>query len=454
MTKLSMTARILGTGMLLVPVFVLVVAIAIHQLFSTQEKQFRQDRILTQVYSLLGAIDEADSGSLAFNDERVDPRLSSPEFDLFASVSIGVKVVWRSASWLDDGLTSSSTSSRANGLVYGEYNSDLNARLYCGIQTAEWELASAIVPVAVRVCEPSENLEDKLYEIDLQIIFWLLGAGLTLLVATGIAFVISLKPLNKVAVDLALVQRGELEGLSGDYPRELRQLTHSINALIDNERGNLKRYRAALDDLAHSIKTPLAVVKSSLYSKEQPDQNKNVDIDAQISRIDEIITYQLNRAVMANKQLYLKAVDVAPILDKIVNSVTKVYLNKSIDTELAVDDTVKFQGEPGDLYEIFGNIIENAFKHAVSAIKISINYSPDKSCWQLKVDDDGPGIPLSDVERIFQRGQRGDTKAAGQGLGLALVADITEAISAEIEVGVSRLGGASVTVSFKNNTIM
>ncbi|ALN59682.1 MULTISPECIES: ATP-binding protein [Lysobacter] len=279
------------------------------------------------------------------------------------------------------------------------------------------------------------------------------GAGVILLLLQALIMQWSLRPLKRVIEELKRVQRGMASRMSERHPRELEPLTESINAFIESERENLDRQRNTLADLAHSLKTPLAVLRARLDddSGAQMDKELREDLDLQLRRMNELVSYQLARAASGGHALFAAPIAIEPHAEEIVRGLEKVYASKGILCEFDLADGVQFHGEPGDLQELLGNLLENAFKWANSRVLLTVK--PGETAAQrrpgllLAVDDDGPGIPAEKVAKILQRGVRGDERVHGHGIGLAIVQDLVRGYRGTLDVTASEeLGGTRFEV--------
>jgi two-component system sensor histidine kinase PhoQ len=218
----------------------------------------------------------------------------------------------------------------------------------------------------------------------------------------------------------------------------------NLNALLLGERRRVSRYRDTLGNLAHSLKTPLAVMRSSL-PLESPGP-----LGAEIERMRGIIEHQLKRAAASGGALLGSApVEVAAVAAELRLALLKVYAGKDLALELALAPGAQFIGDRGDLTELLGNLLDNACKWCNSRVRLSgggdASAGPRERL-QLLVEDDGPGISAADRARVLERGVRADEKVPGHGLGLAMVQDTVELYGGRLEVDASPLGGARFTV--------
>lgn len=316
-----------------------------------------------------------------------------------------------------------------------------------------WEISDIkAVNVTVHVAENTVMMDRQVNAFRRALWVYLGAAGVLLLVVQTLALRWSLAPLRRVVSDMEGVTSGRQERLEGHYPQELTLLTDSLNEMIDVGREQIARNRNILADLAHSLKTPLAVVRSELDSDHSPEEVRKT-LGEQVTRMNQIVAYQLSRAATSGHQTFAAPLPIAPCAEEIVLSLEKVYADKNVLCEFDIDPSACFYGEQGDLMELLGNLLENAFKWARHRVLLTVRamtISPQRrAAILITVEDDGPGIAPEDVERLLQRGVRGDERVHGHGIGLAIVQDLVKAYRGELAVERSNeLGGASFVVRF------
>jgi len=288
---------------------------------------------------------------------------------------------------------------------------------------------------------------------------WLGGAAMVLLLMQLVLMRWVLSPLHRMAQDLKQIETGEADQLDENYPLELQGVTKNLNVLIETERKQQDRYRTTLGDLAHSLKTPLAVIGGVMQSLSEksakPDSSKQQleSVNEQLVRMNQIVSYQLQRAVQANNTNYLsRQVNVANTVQKVMAALAKVYVDKGIKTEASLDPRVTFSGDERDLLEVLGNVLDNAFKYGKQTIEVEVNpIEGEASGLEIVVEDDGPGISADKQEFVLQRGARADTLVQGQGIGLAVVTDIISSYNGTIKVEQGKLGGARIVIVFHSD---
>jgi len=249
----------------------------------------------------------------------------------------------------------------------------------------------------------------------------------------------SLNPLGKLKKELINIEQGQADLLSAKYPKELELVTNQLNTLLKTEQAQRKRYRNALSDLAHSLKTPLAVMQSQ--------QDLSTTSQEQLTAINLMVEHQLKRAQSAGQFSWHLGVNIAPIVNKLTKSLEKIYRDKSLDIDVEVDAKLIFKGDESDLLEILGNLLDNACKAAKYQVKLLVHQQQQSLV--IEVEDDGHGIPLAKREEILQRGMRADTYQQGHGIGLAIVRDLVESYQGTLSIDESvDLGGAKFILSF------
>ena len=246
-----------------------------------------------------------------------------------------------------------------------------------------------------------------------------------------------IKPIRRFEKEINKIESGDQQLIINEYPTELSQVKSAVNALINAEKGQKQRYRDALDDLAHSLKTPLSVLQSSA------EKSQNDNISTQVERMDDIIAYQLRRAVVnEHGGTIVKQQSVRPVMFRLKDSLVKVYREKEFEIRINVDDFAKCRMEEDDMMEVFGNLTNNACRFCEKIVEITATQDGDTLI--IDIDDDGLGFPDKNPSELLQRGIRADSQSEGQGIGLAVSTEIVEALGGKIELLPSPHVGARV----------
>ncbi|MFN9792637.1 MAG: ATP-binding protein [Pseudomonadota bacterium] len=447
----SLQTRSLAAASLALAAFLGLSGFALDQAFYETSLQQLRDRLQGYVWSYLSGSDVTVSGRLVLPEFPPDQRFDRPQSGLYAGVT-GDGIVWESPSALGRELPFDLRLQPGEVRFTGPLETNIGG-VYVFSQGVDYAYGDGTksVRLTFHIAEHESALERQMGVFRRTLWTWLVILGLMLLAVQLGVLRWSLTPLRRVERDLAEVERGKIESLPGHYPRELEGLAGTLNAFIESERWQRTRYRNTLGDLAHSLKTPLAVLRNQLESGEDGERLR-ATVDQQVSRMDQIVAYQLSRAATSGHSTFAAALGIAPAAEEIVRSLEKVYADKNVLCEFEVDPAAAFHGERGDLMEMLGNLLENAFKWCGRRVVLTARrvgpIGARRPGLALLVEDDGPGIAAQDVERVLQRGVRGDERVKGHGIGLAIVQDIVKAHRGDLTVDrAPELGGARFTVT-------
>lgn len=443
----SIRRRLLLASLLVLAVFLGGTAAALDRAYRDSAESALRARLKTDIFALLSAA-ELRRGKLELPQDLPESRLEVPGSGRYAEVSAADgKVLWRSPSSVGlnlpfvRGLTpgrESWTRVRADGETLVAYSFGVG-----------WEVqGGAARQFTFSVAARLDELAAEIGQFETTLMLWLGGAAGLLLLTQMLILRWGLRPLREVADDLRVIERGERDDLAGRYPSELLPLTDGLNALLRHERAQLLRQRNALADLAHSIKTPLAVLRNA--AADAPAAQQRLLTDA-IDGIDASLAYQARRAAASGRTTFTAAVGVTQVAGRVMAGLDKVYADKGVTAELDDPHGGQFAGDAGDLYELLGCLLDNAYKWCERRVWLSVQSTGGDGATprglELAIEDDGPGVPPPLREAVLERGARADRRVAGQGIGLAVVRDIAIAYGGSLDIDDSqRLGGARVTV--------
>ncbi|MCR4301427.1 MAG: ATP-binding protein [Sulfuricaulis sp.] len=445
----SLRARLLLVSAVVLAGFLGLTGLALDRAFSVSAESALRERLQGHLYALLAAADLNDRQRLELPIELPEPRFNLIGSGLMAEVrDASGATAWRSRSAL--GTEFAGVAARAPGeRVFTPLGGGTSpARLMLSFAT-RWE--SGAKPAQVYVFHVVERLDEhqaQIRQFRRGLFGWLAAATVLLLVFQALILRWGLAPLRRVAQGLAEIESGRAQTLSGRYPAELQPLVDNLNALLASTRAHLQRYRDTLGNLAHSLKTPLAVLRGSVEAKTPVEELRAV-AQGQLQNMNQIVEYQLQRAAAAGRTALSAPLPAGPTARKVIAALKKVYAAKSLNVEVNVAPDVMFRGDEGDLLEILGNILDNAFKWARSRVRVEARNEPGAPSglrFTLCVEDDGPGIPDDQVQRVRARGARVDATTPGHGLGLAVVQEFAELYGGELIISRSPLGGAAVEV--------
>ncbi len=447
----SLQARQLLAASLGLVAFLGLTGYALDRAFVDAADSTMRQRLQNYALAYMRGTELLRNGDIVTPEAPPDERLMRVGSGLYASIVAGDKY-WQSESAIGRDLPLQDTLPPGVERYEGPIDTP-SGPIYRQSMGMAWEVSDIHdVHVTLHVAESSAALDRQVAAFRRTLWGYLGGAGVLLLILQSVVLRWSLSPLRRVVADMEQVTAGAKERLDGHYPQELGLLTDGLNELIDVGRDQIERTRNILGDLAHSLKTPLAVIRSELDSDHGVRVIGNT-IEEQVARMNQIVAYQLSRAAASGHQTFAAPIPIAACAEEIVQALEKVYAAKNVLCEFDVDATASFYGERGDLMELLGNLLENAFKWAQHRVLLTVQtqtIAPQRRAGLLlMVEDDGPGIAPADVEHLLQRGVRGDERVHGHGIGLAIVQDLVRAYRGELHVERSQeLGGACFAVRF------
>jgi two-component system sensor histidine kinase PhoQ len=447
---LSLQARQLLAASLGLVAFLGLTGYALDRAFTETAETALRQRLENYVWAYIERSELSRAGELILPDVPPDSRFTRPGSGLYAGVKAS-DFLWESGSALGRQFPFGDELPPGESRFEGPIETT-HGPIYRYSYGTVWEFGDGKdARFTLHVAEDTLALQRQIAVFRRSLWVYLGAAALLLLGLQILVMRWSLAPLRRVVTDMEHIMDGRMERLPGGYPEELTLLTDSLNEMIDLGRDQISRTRNVLADLAHSLKTPLAVMRSELDSV-QDEAARRSTMKEQVGRMGEIVAYQLSRAATTGRQTFSTPLALEPRAEEIVRSLEKVYASKNILCEFDIDRTARFHGEEGDLMELLGNLLENAFKwagHRVLLTARAMTIAPQRRAGMLiTVEDDGPGIPADKVELLLQRGVRGDERVHGHGIGLAIVQDIVKAYRGELTVEKSEeLGGARFVVS-------
>jgi len=435
-------------GSVVLVAFLGLTGLTLDQAFRDSALAAVQSRLQGQVYLLLGAADLDAFNRLTLPQTLAEARFSTPDSGLYADVMDHEgNLIWRSPSLLGQALPFFPAVRNAGETQFAELDSADGTPLFVMALTVSWEISTSQDQIfTFRVAETQWEFLDQLWSFRRGLWGWLMAATCVLLAVQGLILHWSLKPLRRVATEVKDIETGQRAELGSGYPEELLPLTANLNALLRQSHVHLERYRNALADLAHSLKTPLAVLRGTLENSVPPEELRQT-LGEQVERMNRTVDYQLQRAAASGRIALSAPLPVAPIARKIQDSLSKVYASRSPQLSSEVAAATVFYGDEGDLLEILGNLADNACKWCRKQV-IMRAYPADhdgRTELVIEVEDDGPGIPAEQAPLLLGRGQRADPTVAGHGIGLAVVRDLVEEVYyGRLDIARSSLGGARV----------
>jgi two-component system, OmpR family, sensor histidine kinase PhoQ len=412
--------------------------------FRALSERSQEELLDRQMVALIASIEPQPDGSYAPAPHVLDPRLATPRSGLYAAVR-SAHHAWRSPSTA--GLGAQFGPLLGNGersvsfASFGGHDRVAIESRAIQFQGEADEPQALTLSVAVSMTP----YEEQLFSFRQELIGWFVGLMTLLLAALAALLRWVLSPVRRMEREIHEVEEGRSETLGGGYPRELSGVAVNLNALLSGERKRVARYRDTLGNLAHSLKTPLAVMRATLPSDAHPGP-----ISAEIDRMSGIIEHQMKRAAATGGALIGQApVELAQVAAELRGALLRVYAHKDLMLELSVAPGCLFVGDRGDLTEFLGNLLDNACKWCRSRVRLTGRTEENAHVrvrLVITIEDDGSGIAPEDRPRVLRRGGRADENVPGHGLGLAMVRDAVDLYGGRLELDASPLGGARFTL--------
>jgi len=444
------TRLVLAFGILLI-LFLGLTGLVLDRAFRESVAAAVEERLQLQINALIG-VAEPDNG-VFFVPDLEEARFSQINSGLYGFIlDASGQVLWRSPSALNLSLEQAEFLNQPmerGQTVFGSMETTEQGRLSYASYGIFWSpLEQEFSFVVMESVEPTTA---EIREFQSNLYLWFGGLAVLLSIVQILLLRWGMKPLQQLATEVSSIEAGEKDQVQQQYPPELKAVSKNLNLLIKSERERQSRYRTTLGDLAHSLKTPLAVISGIVQqsggnrSNISSDPASLKDLEEQLERMNQIVSYQLKRATRSEKSRYLGVpVKVAPVVAKIIGALAKVYRDRQISVDQELETDAVFHGEESDLMELCGNLLDNAFKYGESRIHVRVFHKGRQL--HIEIEDDGNGIAEGDREWVLQRGARGDTLKSGQGIGLAVAVDIVSSYNGQISVGSGSLGGAKIQV--------
>lgn len=272
--------------------------------------------------------------------------------------------------------------------------------------------------------------------------------ALVLVVAAALQVTYGLQPMSRLRRALGAIGSGAADKLPEDFPSEVQPLVDDLNSLIGINAQMLLRARAQAGNLAHGLKTPLAILTDEAYRLERRGETESAGVILQQSqRMRRQIDYQIARArAAASCAVPGVFTGVAPAISNIVAAMRRLHDGRNLHVTMDVDAQCVVLCDPIDFNEMAANLIDNACKWATAVVTIRAFAEDGKTSVVIAVEDDGPGLPAEARGRVFRIGERLDDQMPGSGLGLPIVQDLAHLYGGDISLNNSTHGGLKATL--------
>ncbi len=472
----SLKARLIVSALLLILVLMPLIGFTLNDAFKQQVKNAAKNELRAYVYSVL-AVSEVENNQLFMPEQLLENQFNVIQSGLYALISnTSVKydavtdsypeppampsaekktinkdtprLVWQSDSFLGFAAPRDLPLPATGQSEFSEIVLEGRPHLIYSFSASFEQSAAAQnnvqtqlqpFPITIHIIKDQADFQQQVAQFRKQLWSWLLILMVLLVIVQLVWLLWTLKPLAKFTQELSAIEQGHAQQINENYPSELHAVARQLNSLLNTEQSQRKRYRNALSDLAHSLKTPLSVIQS-----QKALSRASIE---QISIINSIIGHQLKRAQTAAGSSWHLGIKVNAVCDKLVRTLAKIYREPQISISQIVDAQAIFKGDEADLTEILGNLLDNACKAAKSQVSLTVKRTATRLI--IIVEDDGKGITPEQQSQIFERGIRADSYQQGHGIGLAIVRDLIDSYNGQLAVSSSAtLGGAKFEFSF------
>lgn len=440
----ALSTRLLLASLLLLPLFCLSSGWMLDQAFSRSLLAAEKEKLKSQFYLLLSSADW-QGNRLLLPDQLAEPRFSIPSSGLYARITdVRGKRLWQSrSSQLLQWPQLPSVELNPGEDFFSPFSTETDSYFYYHFDIAWVDDQERETPLRISLLQDQTGFNAARQQYQQLLWRWLSALSLILVLSLWLLMRWGLRPLRTLASELSEIQRGRRQRLPETYPDEIRPVIQNLNQLLDSERQQQARYRNTLGDLAHSLKTPLAVLRGFL--PQLPEAELGRQIDEQIARMDGIVQHQLQRAVQRQPTSVISLrTPLLPVLQRLQRTLDKVYADKGVHCELHIDSNLNCHCNESDLLELCGNLLDNSYKYGRQQVRVSAR-GEGQWLW-LQLEDDGKGVAENKRQLILRRGERADTATPGQGIGLAVVTDLLSNLGGSLEVDSSALGGACFRV--------
>jgi signal transduction histidine kinase len=438
----SLRFRLMALAAAATSLIVGVTGIAFYLLFQRHAESFQATELDRHFQQLLANVNVDRDGKISIRRQLNDPRFSKPNGGLYWQVNVDGQPPIRSRSLWDETLVI------ANPPALPEPN---RSETIVGPLGKEVFAIEHLVQVPIRgdfeksvlfiIAEDRSGVSNAISSFATATTRGLGLVYLALLAGSGLMIALGLKPLNALRQGVEQVRIGKQKRLTEDVPQEVAPLVHEVNALVEAREKQLERARQRASNLAHGLKTPLAVMMTIADELRGDGRSKEaIDIRQAASQMRELVERELSKSRMTDGSASYRS-NLSLVTNRVVETIRRAprgdqllwRIDVPAETHVAMDQT--------DLTEMMGCLLDNCRKHATSLVRVAYDGKT------LVVEDDGPGVDGDKLQSILQRGVRLDSTKPGSGLGLAIVNDLAEVYGFDLNVARGALGGLQITAA-------
>lgn len=386
---------------------------------------FGEDLVHTRLQhdtdALLVNLKPDGNGILVLNEEALNPIFLQPFSGHYFRIEMDDQVYLSRSLW-DQSISVSQIAVGETNLTQGAGPTEQKLLILEGGYSKEGQT------IRIAVAEDYTPITTSLQSLSIALIF--LNGGIIILLMFIQRFIVNrgMEPLQKTTEELSIIGSGEKLFLDEKVPEEVLPLVKEINKLMVMVDNRVKRSTTALGNLAHALKTPLALIEQNVSGKggtAKPDEIKGAT-----RQIKHQLNSELRRARIIGPTVHSQKIDLAKLIGPLITTLKKIYREKNIEFKVNIDPQATFIGDRHDMMELFGNLLDNACKWSDHIVCVTVKQDDGL---EFIIEDDGPGISLEECAQIENRGIRLDEAGEGFGLGLSIVREIIDLNGADIK---------------------
>jgi signal transduction histidine kinase len=441
----SLSLRLFALTSIFAVIAVAAIALVLSELYRVNAERRFAELLTANLYNLMGSVETGDEGRLTGR-----PNLGDPRFSRFGSGWYWwVGQVGNQENRLASASLSDDVIPEPQGIPFDasfqrlyQYE-DRGGRLLT-VAEAQVYLGTGDDIYSFRVTGNRDEIDAEIASFVQRLIMLLALFALGFIAASYGIVRLGLRPILRATQRLADIREGRAEKLEGSFPREIRPFIDEANSLIVSNRAVVERARTQVGNLAHSLKTPLAVLRNEAANA--PSGLGRL-IREQTGLMQDQVENYLNRARIAARHGTITSLArVRPVTERLVRVIGK--LNPELEIGSVFETDLAFAGESQDLEEILGNLLENAARFARTKIVLTVREITSGQAPEIEIDveDDGPGMKAEQAEIALRRGARLDESTPGSGLGLSIVNDIVREYQGSLAFHRAQMGGLGARV--------
>jgi signal transduction histidine kinase len=413
----------------------------LNVVFENHIERLLEDDLQSRLLELAGALTVDESGHPALESEPSDPRYQRPAGGAYWHIDEGGQTVLRSVSLWDFELQPAPRVHLSPRGLASEKRGPNGSTVYLAERDVVLDGAGGPHNIRIAVALDTSAVERLRLSFGSQVIMTLGIIAVMLSVGTWIQASFGLLPLNNIRAQLARVHRGADARMQGRYPSEIEPLVEDLNKLLTQHEELIRRARERAGDLAHGLKTPLTIMRIEARNAEQRgDVRLAATLNEQVDAMNRHVERELKRARMAGASAGSGAlVDAHRTVQRLIHIMERMPDGDRLEWRNDLTTGALLRMDPDDFGEIAGNLLDNARKHAQGKVRVSVDMRDGERC--ICFDDDGPGIPSPDRDRIVARGERAAAASEGSGLGLSIIIEALSGYGLSLHIEDSPLGG-------------